>query len=231
MISGEEEENENERGILQDGEHQQQQQLMIPAEAMIFVSQEVSLYRILLVWSSILLWVGWISPLLATDKSSILATRLSSTTTAAEIVGVCSNLNLMFFYGAPLTSIFEVLQTRRSTSIHRPTMYMSLLNATFWTGYGFAQMDPFIIVPNGVGMILGTIQFLLCRIFPRGGEKDDRIPLPGESFEDDDDDDDDDGIMMMNTNGRSSTIAATDSDQDNNRGCNVELEDDDFELL
>lgn len=223
-LNGEDDEHDNQR--IQN-EQQQQRMIGLPAEATIFVSQEVNLYRILLLWSSILLWVGWISPLLATDKSSILATRLSSTT-AAEIVGICSNLNLMFFYGAPLTSIMQVLQSKRSTSIHRPTMYMSLLNATFWTGYGFAQMDPFIIVPNGVGMILGTIQFLLCRIFRHGAGKDDRIPLPGESFEDDDDDD---GIMMMNTKVSSSAMTGTDSAQDDDQGGNVELEDDDFELL
>lgn len=113
----------------------QNEQRLISPEAMIFVSQEVKLYRILLVWCSVLMWVGWISPLLATNKSSIFLTRISSGS-AAETVGLCTNLNLIFFYGAPLTSMFQVLKTRWSSSIHRPTMYMGVMCATFWTGYG-----------------------------------------------------------------------------------------------
>ncbi|CAJ1950233.1 unnamed protein product [Cylindrotheca closterium] len=196
------------------------EQRLIPPEAMIFVSQEVKLYRILLVWSSVLIWVGWISPLLRTINSSIFLTRISSGT-APEIVGLGVNMNLIFFYGAPLTSIFQVVKTRRSSSIHRPTMYMSFMNATFWTGYGFARMDPFIIVPNGVGMILGIVQFTLCRMFPKG--EGDRIPIRGESF-------DDDGLMMTKVNTGHDDYNDNDS-KDNQTGGDVELDDDDLEFL
>lgn len=62
------------------------------------------------------------------------------------IVGILVNFNLVFFYGAPLSTIYTVLRERNSASIHIPTMITNTLNGSFWTAYGFAILDPFIIV-------------------------------------------------------------------------------------
>ena len=40
------------------------------------------------------------------------------------VIGIVVNVNLLFFYGAPLSRIFTVLKTRDSSSIHRRTMIM-----------------------------------------------------------------------------------------------------------
>jgi solute carrier family 50 protein (sugar transporter) len=90
-----------------------------------------------------------------------------SSNTRELIVGVVVNLNLVFFYGAPLSSIYTVLSTKTSASIHIPTMITNTLNGIFWTAYGLAILDPFIYVPNGLGAVLGAVQILLCVIFPR----------------------------------------------------------------
>lgn len=82
------------------------------------------------------------------------------------IVGIAVNINLLFFYGAPLSTIFTVLKTRDSSSIHRWTMLMNTANATFWTAFGFGTSDYFIMVPNGIGAILGIIQMALRIIVP-----------------------------------------------------------------
>ena len=46
----------------------------------------------------------------------------------------------------------------------------STANACFWTAFGFGTMDYFIVVPNGLGAILGFIQMILCLIVPRQTE-------------------------------------------------------------
>jgi solute carrier family 50 protein (sugar transporter) len=46
-------------------------------------------------------------------------------------------------------------------------MCTNTLNGIFWAAYGLAILDPFIYVPNGLGAVLGTVQILLCVIFPR----------------------------------------------------------------
>lgn len=83
------------------------------------------------------------------------------------IVGSVVNLNLVFFYGAPLSSIYKVLRTKDSSSIHFRTMITNTLNSSFWTAYGFAVQDFFIYVPNGLGSILGAIQLVLLLLYPR----------------------------------------------------------------
>jgi solute carrier family 50 (sugar transporter) len=91
----------------------------------------------------------------------------SSSNISRSLVGYMVNFNLVFFYGAPLSTIWTVLQQRHSTSIHRPTLITNTLNASFWLAYGLAVKDAFIFIPNGLGAVLGAIQVLLLLIFPR----------------------------------------------------------------
>jgi hypothetical protein len=56
------------------------------AEALVMVPQEVALLRMIVGWAIVIVWVGWFST--AADP--------------AKIVGVIVNINLIFFYGAPL---------------------------------------------------------------------------------------------------------------------------------
>lgn len=86
------------------------------------------------------------------------------------IVGIAVNLNLVFFYGAPLSTIATVLRTRSSSTIHIPTMITNTATAAFWCAYGVAIMDPFIGVPNGLGALLGAVQIVLYVLFPRKSE-------------------------------------------------------------
>lgn len=90
------------------------------------------------------------------------------------IVASLVNLNLVFFYGAPLSTIYEVIRDRSSSSIHVPTMFTNTLSSMFWTAYGVAVMDLFIAVPNGLGSFCGVFQILLYLYFPKS--------LPQEQF-------------------------------------------------
>ena len=87
--------------------------------------------------------------------------------TKQVIVGLITNFNLLFFYGAPLSTIAVIFKTRNTASIHVPTMTMNTINSCFWTAYGFAIMDFFVLVPNGIGACLGFLQVFLYMTFPR----------------------------------------------------------------
>jgi len=78
--------------------------------------------------------------------------------------------NLVFFYGAPLSTFYTVLKERNSSSIHVPTMITNTLNGTFWSIYGFAVSDMFVAIPNGIGALFGVFQVVLCVTFPRQAE-------------------------------------------------------------
>lgn len=131
-------------------------------QTLLFVPQEQALLRVLCVWSIVLVWVGWFS-----------------TQNAASTVGIVVNVNLVFFYGAPLQTMRAVITESNSESIHIPTMIMNWCNTSFWIAYGFARRDPVIILPNSIGLLLGIMQGILCALYPRRNEGvvDDLQPL------------------------------------------------------
>ena len=88
------------------------------------------------------------------------------------IVALLVNVNLMFFYGAPLSTIWTVLREKNSSSIHIRTMVANTLTGLFWSAYGIAVSDLFIAIPNGLGTGLGAIQIILCVLFPRTASGD-----------------------------------------------------------
>lgn len=59
------------------------------------------------------------------------------------LVGLMVNLNLIFFYGAPLSTIFEVLRTKSSKTIYVPTMICSTSNGFLWFSYGMSLTSSF----------------------------------------------------------------------------------------
>jgi len=89
-----------------------------------------------------------------------------------ELIGLCVNINMVAFYGAPLSTIATVVRLKQSSSIHRRTLVMTILNTLFWLSYGFGIMDMWILVPNACGLLLALIQLLLCCIFPRPDNSD-----------------------------------------------------------
>jgi solute carrier family 50 (sugar transporter) len=128
--------------------------LMSDAESREFfvaVPQEQALMRILVAWSLLFIYVGWLSPTLH----------------PARTIGIVVNVNLVFFYGAPLQTMRAVIQERTSASIHLPTMFMNYVNTSFWIMYGYSRRDPLILTPNAMGLLLGLVQGVLCLIYPR----------------------------------------------------------------
>jgi solute carrier family 50 (sugar transporter) len=83
------------------------------------------------------------------------------------IVGIAANINLLFFYGAPLSTIATVLQTQNISSIHFLTMVTNTVNSCLWATYGFAILNHLILVPNGIGALLGFVQLGLYLTFSR----------------------------------------------------------------
>ncbi len=71
----------------------------------------------------------------------------------------------------------------------------STVNACFWTAFGIGIMDLVILIPNGLGAILGFIQVFLCLIAPRK-----EILVSGETEQDSEDIDDEEEAGAVTTN-------------------------------
>mmetsp|Transcript_4760 Transcript_4760/g.6004 ORF Transcript_4760/g.6004 Transcript_4760/m.6004 type:complete len:258 (-) Transcript_4760:397-1170(-) len=130
--------------VNDNGESSIEQDLVMPKTAL--TKQEKALLAILSGWTAVLTGVAFME---------------ISNDTKEMIVGIVVNVNLVFFYGAPLSTIATVVQSRDSSSIHGCTMMTSLLNCTFWTIYAVAVKDKYIFIPNAAGLCLSIIQAIL----------------------------------------------------------------------
>jgi len=121
----------------------------------------------ILLWTLVLSGIGFANHYL--NGSELGGGSDDSQNIGQTVVGYVVNFNLVFFYGAPLSAIGRVLKTKRSDMLHAPTMAMNTTNSIFWTAYAIAPQirDPFVYVPNGLGVVLGAIQFALWIVFPR----------------------------------------------------------------
>lgn len=135
--------------------------------SLIFSPQDVLFLRVMGVWAMVLVAVGWLGFLQGYEQRA---------------VGVVVNLNLIFFYAAPLGTRWTVLKTKVSDTIHTPTMLLNCGNAAFWMLYGIARNDVIIYGPNGLGLALGLAQAFLCVWYPKtGGARDSRRIRGGET--------------------------------------------------
>lgn len=82
------------------------------------------------------------------------------------IWGMGGNAISMVYYGAPLSTMAQVIRTRNSASILLPLTLMNLTNAVLWTTYGLAVQDLYVWVPNGIGAVLSLAQLALAMMFP-----------------------------------------------------------------
>lgn len=130
------------------------------ARALSWTKQDVVLLRIVSAWAVVLVGVGWTGGLFPFP-------RTSGHFAPQTVVGILVNINLVFFYGAPLQTVKTVLETGTSDTIHTPTVTMNVINAMFWMSYGFARNDAIIYGPNGVGFLLGIAQCALCCVYPK----------------------------------------------------------------
>ena len=152
---------------LDDNEPERAHQKPIFAQTLTSSPQDQVLFAILGLWAVVLASVRWLN--------SLLEQHLFNVWEPQSVIGLIVNINLVFFYGAPLQTMKLVLETRSSDTIHTPTVTRNVVNAVFWMSYGLARADPVIYGPNGVGLLLGLAQVALCCVYPKRAT----IPMPG----------------------------------------------------
>jgi solute carrier family 50 protein (sugar transporter) len=87
--------------------------------------------------------------------------------TARLIQGIAATVCIVAFYASPLSSMFTVIKTKDSSSIHLPLSLVMLLNSLFWGAYGVFLANPFVYGPNILGALSSIAQIILGLVFPR----------------------------------------------------------------
>lgn len=62
----------------------------------------------------------------------------------------------------------EVVATQSTASMDFGLSVMAAIVSSLWALYGAAMSDPFVLVPNAIGSVLGFAQVALFFVFPTG---------------------------------------------------------------
>jgi uncharacterized protein with PQ loop repeat len=83
-------------------------------------------------------------------------------------VRTCSAiLILVFYFLAPLSTLWQVIRQRDSSSLVLPLSVMVIINGSLWSTYGIVALnDPFVWAPNVFGATLGVVQVFLKLTIP-----------------------------------------------------------------
>ncbi|VVA97904.1 unnamed protein product [Arabis nemorensis] len=77
---------------------------------------------------------------------------------------VCATLNVIM-YGSPLSAIKTVVTTRSVKYMPFWLSFFLFLNGAIWGFYALLMHDIFLLVPNGMGFLLGTMQLLIYAFY------------------------------------------------------------------
>ncbi|XP_009411666.2 bidirectional sugar transporter SWEET16 [Musa acuminata AAA Group] len=77
---------------------------------------------------------------------------------------ICACLNV-FMYGSPLAAMKTVITTKSVEYMPFFLSFFLFLNGGIWIVYAILDKDIFLGIPNGIGLILGTIQLILYLIY------------------------------------------------------------------
>ena len=96
---------------------------------------------------------------------------VSDQSTSKTILGVITVTLLVAFYVSPLSEMYQVIKKRDSSTIDPLLACACFLNGSLWTIYALFIADPFIWIPNGLGVILSAAQIVLRLVYRRTPEK------------------------------------------------------------
>lgn len=74
----------------------------------------------------------------------------------------CSSL---ICYGQPVTRLQSLIKRRDASTVFIPLVLAQMFSNVVWASYGVVQLNPALMVPNGIGLILCCILIVLKVIF------------------------------------------------------------------
>nr|QBZ28512.1 bidirectional sugar transporter SWEET17 [Dianthus spiculifolius] len=77
---------------------------------------------------------------------------------------ICAGLNVVM-YGSPLAAMKTVVTTKSVEYMPFLLSFFMFLNGGIWTLYAFLRQDMYLLVPNGIGCVLGAAQLILYAIY------------------------------------------------------------------
>ncbi|XP_071740834.1 bidirectional sugar transporter SWEET4-like [Rutidosis leptorrhynchoides] len=83
----------------------------------------------------------------------------------SNLVGCCATVANIMMYAAPLCVMKQVISTKSVEYMPFLPSLFSLLNGISWTVYALIGFDIYIVIPSGIGSLLGLTQLALYATF------------------------------------------------------------------
>ncbi|WOH14987.1 hypothetical protein DCAR_0934517 [Daucus carota subsp. sativus] len=92
----------------------------------------------------------------------LVGTLVKSVKQRTTVIGSVCMLGCFLMYAAPLSVMRMVIRTKSVKYMPFLLSLFSFLNGLCWASYALiGQFDPYLLAPNGLGLLLGTAQLIL----------------------------------------------------------------------
>eukprot|EP01102_Stenamoeba_stenopodia_P007815 TRINITY_DN2207_c0_g1_i2.p1 TRINITY_DN2207_c0_g1~~TRINITY_DN2207_c0_g1_i2.p1 ORF type:complete len:274 (+),score=31.49 TRINITY_DN2207_c0_g1_i2:102-824(+) len=105
------------------------------------------------------------------DAFAFIMVNPTDPTTAKTISGWICIVVLCFFYTSPLATFYKVITTRDASSFSVSLSSACIVNTSLWTVYGLFTNDPYVWVPNAIGLVVSIIQIFFIFLFRKTSKK------------------------------------------------------------
>ena len=91
---------------------------------------------------------------------------------ATDIFGPIASFMGVLMSLAPLFQVRRILQREQADDVSQAFLLVIALGATCWCAYGISTGDPYLIIPNTVGVVTNVATLLIVRRYQRAGRLD-----------------------------------------------------------
>ena len=91
---------------------------------------------------------------------------------ATDIFGPIASFMGVLMSLAPLFQVRRILQREQADDVSQAFLLVIAIGATCWCAYGISTSDPYLIIPNTVGVVTNVAALLIVRRYQRAGRLD-----------------------------------------------------------
>lgn len=95
-----------------------------------------------------------------------------------DIIGSIGVFLFLLFVTSPLTNIIKAIKTKDYASFSTGMSLATILNCSIWMAYGISIEDYFVVITNGIGLVLGMIQGVMCIFKKMQNKKENEGEIP-----------------------------------------------------
>lgn len=125
------------------------------------------IFMVVTVWLAITLFDVFLVPKMEIQPFSGMSLQ-------TELLGFCCVLFNILMYGSPLVVVRNVMKTRSVEFMPLPLSVMTLLCSGCWFSYSIYVHDPWMFIPNVMGVVFGFLQLSIYAYYSRQSSKTSR---------------------------------------------------------